>query len=93
MLKPSSVLTGSWRRGSETSYLRQDGLTQRHSFSFLRLKSDDLVVNLLAVNDSVDIVEQAEQMSLRDDEDLASTRGGERQTAGAALASRYLDGV
>lgn len=53
-------------------------MTQLHSFSFLRLKTEDLVVNLLAVNDSVDVVEQAEQMSLRDEGDTASTSGGER---------------
>lgn len=96
MLKPSAVRTGSWRRGNDTSfcpYLCQDGVTQLHGFSFLRLKPDDLVVNLLVVNDSVDVVEQAEQMSLRDDGDVASTRGGERQTAAATPASHYLDGV
>lgn len=85
-----SVLTGSWRWGSGTSfsaYLCQDGVTQLHGFSFLRLKTDNLVVNLLAVNDSVDVVKQAEQMSLRGEGDMASTRGRERQNTGAALAS------
>ncbi len=47
-------------------YLCQDRLAQLHSFSFLRLKTEDLFVDFLIKNDSVNVVEQTEQMSLRD---------------------------
>lgn len=47
-------------------YLCHDRLTQVHSFSFLRLKTDDLVVDFLIENNSVNVVEQAEQMSLKE---------------------------
>ncbi len=49
-------------------YLCQDRLAQLHSFSFLRLKTDDLVVDFLIEDNPVNVVEQAEQMSLRDRE-------------------------
>lgn len=47
-------------------HLCQDRSAQLHSFSFFRLKTDDLVVDFLVENNSVDVVEQTEQMSLRD---------------------------
>lgn len=43
-------------------------MAQLHSFSLLRLKADDLVVCFLIENNSVNIVKQTEQMSLRDRE-------------------------
>lgn len=43
-------------------------MAQIHSFSFLRLKTDDLVVDFLIENNSVHIVKQTEQMSLMDGE-------------------------
>lgn len=49
-------------------YLCQDSFFQLHSFSFLRLKTDDLVVDFLIENNSVNVVKQTEQMSLRDRE-------------------------
>lgn len=45
-------------------YLSHDRLTQLHSFSFLRLKTEDLVVDFLIEHDSVDVVKETEQMSL-----------------------------
>ena len=45
-------------------YLSQDGLTQLHSFSFLRLETEHLVVELLTEHDSADVVEQTQEMSL-----------------------------
>lgn len=47
-------------------YLRHNRLTQLHSFSFLRLKTEDLVVDFLIENNSVDVVKQTEQMNLRE---------------------------
>lgn len=58
---------------SYCAYLCQDRLAQLHSFSFLRLKTDDLVVDFLIENNSVNVVKQAEQMSLRDNLDLNIT--------------------
>ena len=49
-------------------YLCQDRLAEFHSFSFLRLKMYDLVVDFLIENNSVNIVKQTEQMSLMDGE-------------------------
>lgn len=47
-------------------HLCKDSLAQPHSFSLLRLKTDDLVVDFLVEHDSVNVVKQTEQMSLRD---------------------------
>lgn len=46
-------------------YLSHDRLTEVHSFSFLRLKTDDLVIEFLVEHNSVNIVEKTEQMSLK----------------------------
>lgn len=47
-------------------HLCKDSLAQPHSFSLLGLKTDDLVVDFLVEDDSVNVVKQTEQMSLRD---------------------------
>lgn len=47
-------------------YLCHNRLTQLHSFSFLRLKTEHLVVDFLVENNSVNVVKQTEQMSLRE---------------------------
>lgn len=47
-------------------HLSKDSLAQPHSFSLLRLKTDDLVVDFLVEHNSVNVVKQTEQMSLRD---------------------------
>lgn len=41
-------------------YLSLNRLTQLHGFSFLRLKTDDLIIDFLVENNSVDVVEEAE---------------------------------